>query len=353
MKNKGFTLIEILSVIVVLAIVTLIAFPVIRGVVEKAKLKALEDSAYGLLEASNLYYAQYQDGTTVRFDKNEDVNTLKNLSYKGSVDKGTVIINQKGQTTVCITDGKNSAYKNYNESKVTLVARKTCNIPSNTYAVYLDDERTITELSNQELTERLIALENNLIDKIYPVGSIYTSTCGGTTDTDCLKTASEVEAKFGGTWEVYGDGRVLKSTTGTSGTTGGSNSVTLSTSNIPTLSVSGSTTATSTSSMSLSAYSAGSHSHGVSIGGGGVLLGARPGDGGYLPQAQDWGWAEGKSNMGWNSVSIVDGGAHSHSVGGSINIPALTVTGTYTNNSQTSVNVQNKYITVYMYKRVA
>ena len=87
MKNKGFTLIELLSVIVVIAIVTLIAFPVISGVVEKTKLKALEDSAYGLVEASNLYYAQYANENTVRFDKNEDENTLKNLSYKGSIEK--------------------------------------------------------------------------------------------------------------------------------------------------------------------------------------------------------------------------------------------------------------------------
>ena len=197
MKNKGFTLIELLSVIVVIAIVTLIAFPVISGVVEKTKLKALEDSAYGLVEASNLYYAQYANENTVRFDKNEDENTLKNLSYKGSIEKGTVIINSKGQVTVCISDGKNSAYKNYNENKVTAVAKKTCTIPSNTYIVYLDDERTVKTYTTEELTEIVENLQEQLntkvsIDDIYPIGSIYTSTCGGTTETECLKTPSEV-----------------------------------------------------------------------------------------------------------------------------------------------------------------
>ena len=153
MNKKGFSLLELLGGLILLALLAIITIPIISRVIEKAKLKALEDSAYGLIDAGSLYYAQYQDGTTFRFDKNEDENTLKDLSYKGSVKEGTVIINKKGKITVWITDGSNSAYKNYNESKVTTKAKQTCNIPSNTYIVYLDNERTIKEYTNEELTE--------------------------------------------------------------------------------------------------------------------------------------------------------------------------------------------------------
>ena len=165
MKNKGFTLIELLSVIVVLALIALITIPIISGVVNKARLNALKASAYGLVDAGNLYYAQYGVSSNTRFDKNDNENTLKELRYKGNVKEGTVIINKRGKITVCITDGKNSAYKNYNESTVTLVSKKTCTVPSNTNIVYLDDEATLTELSNQELTDKVAELEELINNK--------------------------------------------------------------------------------------------------------------------------------------------------------------------------------------------
>ncbi|MEG2847894.1 MAG: prepilin-type N-terminal cleavage/methylation domain-containing protein, partial [Bacilli bacterium] len=54
---KGFTLIELLAVIVILAIIALIAVPFIMNIIDKAKKSAFEDSAYGILKASELYYA--------------------------------------------------------------------------------------------------------------------------------------------------------------------------------------------------------------------------------------------------------------------------------------------------------
>ena len=162
MKNKGFTLVELLAVIVVLAIISLITIPTISGVVNKARLNSLKDSAYGLIDASNLYYAQFGVSSNTRFDKSDNEDTLKELRYKGNVKEGTVIINKRGKITVCITDGKNSAYKNYNESSVTLVSSKRCSVPENTNIVYLDNEATLTELSNQELTDEIEKLKSRM-----------------------------------------------------------------------------------------------------------------------------------------------------------------------------------------------
>ena len=62
MKNKkkkiGFTLIELLAVIIVLAIIALIATPIIFNVIENAKLKSLENSCYGVIDAVRTKYAE-------------------------------------------------------------------------------------------------------------------------------------------------------------------------------------------------------------------------------------------------------------------------------------------------------
>ena len=62
MKNKkrkiGFTLIELLAVIIVLAIIALIATPIIFNVIENAKIKSLENSCYGVIDAVRTTYAE-------------------------------------------------------------------------------------------------------------------------------------------------------------------------------------------------------------------------------------------------------------------------------------------------------
>ena len=69
MKKKGFTLIELLAVIIVLAIIALIAMPIIFNVIENAKLKSMENSAYGVVDAVRLYYMENlmnsEDGTVL------------------------------------------------------------------------------------------------------------------------------------------------------------------------------------------------------------------------------------------------------------------------------------------------
>ena len=66
-KRNGFTLIELLAVIIVLAIIALIAMPIIFNVIENAKLKAMENSTYGVIDAVRMQYMEEllndEDGT--------------------------------------------------------------------------------------------------------------------------------------------------------------------------------------------------------------------------------------------------------------------------------------------------
>ena len=345
--KKGFTLIELLSTIVIIAVIALISVPVIRGLIQKIQLKALEDSAYGLVEAGNLYYAQFPVLDNVRFDKNENENTLKDLKHKGDVKSGTVIINRKGQVTVCASDGKNSAYKNYTDDKVILAARKTCTIPNNTYVVYLDNKKTMDVYTNEEITEMLDSLESKIINKIYPVGSIYLST------TD--NTVAKVKARFGGTWEVYGDGRMIKSSTGASGTTGGNNTVTITKENIPSINVTGTTDSTGSgysigyASASRTTSTAGAHIHQSKdvhmYGTTGEIVGADYFASSPYAATTRAKWRDLKDSMysaGNHSHTVTD--YYANSISG-VQAHTHTFMGKYVNSSQTKVNVENKYIT--------
>ena len=57
-KKKGFTLIELLAVIVVLSIIALITTPIIFNVIENAKIKSIEKSCYGVIDAIRTKYAE-------------------------------------------------------------------------------------------------------------------------------------------------------------------------------------------------------------------------------------------------------------------------------------------------------
>ena len=102
-KNKGFTLVELLAVIVILALIALIATPIILNVINDAKKQAAKDSAYGYMDAVEKYIVSseledksIQDGTY----SVEELNSM-GVSVKGSTpDNGNIEI-------------KNSSVKSY------------------------------------------------------------------------------------------------------------------------------------------------------------------------------------------------------------------------------------------------
>ena len=97
-KNKGFTLVELLAVIVILSLVALIATPIILNVINDAKKQAAKDSAYGYMDAvekyiisSELEDKSIKDGTY----SVEELNSM-GVSVKGSIpDNGTIKIENK------------------------------------------------------------------------------------------------------------------------------------------------------------------------------------------------------------------------------------------------------------------
>ena len=101
-KNKGFTLVELLAVIVILALIALIATPIILNVINDAKKQAAKDSAYGYMDAVEKYIVSSELEDKSIKDRTYRVEELnKKISVKGSTpDNGNIEI-------------KNSSVKSY------------------------------------------------------------------------------------------------------------------------------------------------------------------------------------------------------------------------------------------------
>jgi len=110
MKNKAFTLIELLAVIVILAIIALIATPAVLNIIEDSRKGAAEASARSIVSAAKTYYMQEtMNGRTV---SSIDLST-DTLKYDGD---------QASKGTITFTDGKPSSEMYINGYCVTIEA---------------------------------------------------------------------------------------------------------------------------------------------------------------------------------------------------------------------------------------
>ena len=109
MKNKknGFTLIELLAVIIVLAIIALIATPIIFNVIENAKIKSLENSCYGVIDAVRTNYSENLLNSTRECKDENDKNCGGKIETNGNVKELTVAGEQpSGGSWVIVNDPK-------------------------------------------------------------------------------------------------------------------------------------------------------------------------------------------------------------------------------------------------------
>ena len=188
---------------------------------------------------------------------------------------------------------------------------------------------------------------DELKKSMYPVGSIYISTK--------LSSPTAVASAIGGTWQAFGDGRVLRSSSGESEQTGGSSTAVLTTANLPSHSHSFTPSGTINSTFNGTAVeteSAGNHNH---------LF-----DG----WAIKWGNVENvthiRASMAYGTTidnnpyitanSTTSAGAHTHKVTAKGTVSS-TFSGTKAQTEATGSGEKfstiDPYITVYMYKRVS
>lgn len=196
------------------------------------------------------------------------------------------------------------------------------------------------------IDQRLTSVENSLIsiDDIYPVGSIYI--------TITEDTAAKVQAKFGGTWEAFGQGRTLigagtgtdsnsTSQTFTVNSTGGeySHKLTSAESGVRAHSHTYDKVNSTTESHTLTISEIPSHNH-TAQSFTQITTAMVPAGSGYY---------YGKFEGSVTTSKTGGGGGHSHSIK-----TTSTYTGTHAGaDAANNHNNIQPYITVYMYKRTA
>lgn len=134
--NKGFTLMELLGIIVILAIIAIITTPVILNVIQTSREKAFIDTGYSIVSAAKNYQAlsmgkNKQLELTVNYETKENVDALK---LKGNLpDSGMFHIDENGNSelalwsksaNVCITKNKDSKKININKT----LTKETCKL---------------------------------------------------------------------------------------------------------------------------------------------------------------------------------------------------------------------------------
>ncbi|RKQ84720.1 type II secretion system protein [Brockia lithotrophica] len=78
-KDGGFTLLELLAVLVILAVIIAIAVPLIGNIIERSKQEATINTAGQIAEAARLYIISEENGQLA--NKTVDVATLVNSGY--------------------------------------------------------------------------------------------------------------------------------------------------------------------------------------------------------------------------------------------------------------------------------
>ena len=154
-NKKGFTLIELLAVIVILAIIALIAVPVVMNIITKSRKSAFKDSAYGIIKAGELYYADKllePEGMTE--DKMFAFPKAEGLEVKGTKPSdGTVIVTTEGKVAIGITDGKYCVTKGYEDSDVMITEDiENCKFPTLTLS-QLATTGTFTTVDGSSISE--------------------------------------------------------------------------------------------------------------------------------------------------------------------------------------------------------
>jgi len=119
MNKKGFTLVELLAVIVILAIIAVISAPIINGIIEDSRMSAFKSSVNGIKKAIETDYGNHGFVGPLKYEYflvsgegyievyNKDGVLLRNVEYSGKIDgDGAGYIDEYGHISVIFCTDK-------------------------------------------------------------------------------------------------------------------------------------------------------------------------------------------------------------------------------------------------------
>jgi len=148
-KEKGFTLVELIAVIILLGIIALIAIPTVNELLKEARMSAFEDTAYGLVREGTLYYQKQELRDEVTSNMTFTFPSATGLEVSGKKpSSGTMIVDIDGNVSLAVSNGRYCARKGFNDSEITLDTDiDNCTITTKTYAI--GDEIYFNPVQNQ------------------------------------------------------------------------------------------------------------------------------------------------------------------------------------------------------------
>ena len=137
--KKGFTLVELLAVIIILGLLAVLITPKVMNTINESKQKTNMASANGLLKAAEY---RYQDDDTNGISQEiiidyETKENIDKLEYNGKQpEKGKVVIKKDGRIAFAVKTGDNCYLKTYNSNEITVetYSAATCNGNSKVFA---------------------------------------------------------------------------------------------------------------------------------------------------------------------------------------------------------------------------
>jgi len=181
--NKGFTLVELLAVIIILAVIALITTPIVLNVIDKSNLSALKTSAHMVIKAGDLYFQENQlNEQAIKEETFILPDSADILDLDGKAPNGEIRINKNGKIALAIFDDEYCITKGYEDSELTVYKNsKYClmPIPELSYLAMTSSELGINTVSTCLLedtcdpgTAFVIPVNNNEIYKFYVLSDL-------------------------------------------------------------------------------------------------------------------------------------------------------------------------------------
>lgn len=178
--KKGFTVIELLAVIVVLSVLVFITTPIISGVVNTIRYKAFQGSVDGVIrtiedDVNNIDY----DIANYRLFNGVIRNNNRVIEHKGTLPgEGTILVNTDGDIKLGIKYNNYCAIKDYTDNTITYTESASCDIPiipsiiDYSWLESLTLNTTITNamMSSFAYTPTLYGLYNRPVTDVNPWG---------------------------------------------------------------------------------------------------------------------------------------------------------------------------------------
>jgi prepilin-type N-terminal cleavage/methylation domain-containing protein len=128
--KKGFTLIEMLAVVIILGILATVSISIVMNLIQESESGTFRDSGLSLLKIAKEAYLDYS-GSDMVVDLSDNilvidgVKTEETLQYNGSKGySGQIHLTTDGKSSLIMYDGTYCAYKKESETDVTVFKTK-------------------------------------------------------------------------------------------------------------------------------------------------------------------------------------------------------------------------------------